>query len=131
LPRNLAYLRRHIEMNQLGNVTVIDAAVSDITGIAYFAECGHAMGRIGQGPLKVRTVGIDDLIARGLDAPDVIKVDIEGGESVALAGMKELLRTRRPTIFLSTHGEQLNIECFATLRSFRYSISPIDGKPLA
>ena len=36
-------------------------------------------------------------------APDVVKVDIEGYEHEALLGARELLRTRRPALFLELH----------------------------
>lgn len=39
--------------------------------------------------------------------PDLLKIDIEGAEWLALAGMKELLAERRPQIVLEVHPRQI------------------------
>lgn len=122
-PRNLAYLRRHVDLNDVRNVTVIDAAVSDHTGNATFDE--HRTSETGRlssdGRLTVKTVAIDSL---NLPKPDIIKMDIEGGESVALRGMRSTL-AHKPTLFLATHGEALERDCCAFLISLGYTVEAI------
>lgn len=55
-------------------------------------------------PARTRTVGmttLDHLVAtHGLDAVDVVKVDVEGGEPDVLAGATRLLDEQRPTLIL-------------------------------
>lgn len=124
LPRNLRFLHRHIAMNDLGNIRVIEAAVSSESGSTSFEEHGHAMGRIGKGPLTVRAVVIDELIAAGeLPPPRVVKMDIEGGEFDALVGMRRVLAESRPTIFLSTHGEEVAARCAQLLTQAGYRLT--------
>lgn len=123
LPRNLRFLHRHISMNDL-NVRVVEAAVSQVSGSTSFEEHGHAMGRIGKGPLTVRTVVVDELVAAGeLPPPRVVKMDIEGGEFNALIGMRRLLAEAKPTIFLSTHGDEVAAACAALLKEAGYRLT--------
>lgn len=125
LPRNLSYLDRHIVLNGARNVRVIEAAVSDIEGVARFSEAPHAaMGKLSKGgSLEVRTVALDAL--PDLPPPTVIKMDIEGGEAKALRAAQKLLTRHRPTIFLSTHGEAVERECLEFLKSLSYKVRQI------
>jgi FkbM family methyltransferase len=132
VPRNLDFLRRHLHHNTVANVEVLEAAVSDASGLAAFETYDSpAIGRIGaSGRLQVRTVALDELVAEGrVPAPDVIKIDIEGGELRALEGAKRILEQRHPLIFLATHGSKVHADCCALLSGLRYSISGIDGEP--
>ena len=65
--RNLDYLRRHIELNRLTNVTVVPDAVSDGDGQGCFREGPDpSVGSLAQdGALRVRTVSLDRLIEEG------------------------------------------------------------------
>ena len=70
LPRNLDFLRRHLALNRIENVTVIDAAVSDRSGTVRFAEdASTSKGRIGEGgSLEVKSISLDDWIDTGASA---------------------------------------------------------------
>jgi FkbM family methyltransferase len=53
--------------------------------------------------MKVTTVSIDEVINDGRSAPpDVIKIDVEEAEKMVLYGAQNILRTKRPLIFLAT-----------------------------
>jgi len=133
LPRNLDFLRRHLVLNRIENVTVIDAAVSDRTGTVRFAEdSSTSKGRIGEGgALEVKSISLDDWIEKGvLPAPDMLKIDIEGAEYLALQGMRRMLARARPPIFLSTHSGKVHRECLGLLESFGYRVEALDGRPL-
>jgi FkbM family methyltransferase len=69
LPRNVAYLRRHLELNRIGNCTVLECAVSARTGLAAFelGENSH-VGRLTMqesNTIQVRTATLDHLAASG------------------------------------------------------------------
>ena len=50
VPRNLGYLRRHVEMNGLGNVRVMDVAMGEAEGVVTFSLASNAsMGHVGGG----------------------------------------------------------------------------------
>lgn len=107
LPRNVQLLARHLQLNRVRNCTVVEAAVSDHSGVVRFQEgLSNGMGYIcDKGALPVRAVSLDALVERGdYPLPDYIKMDIEGGEVAALRGATCILTSGCPAIFLSTHG---------------------------
>jgi FkbM family methyltransferase len=130
LPENLAFLRRHIELNRCANVRVVEAALSDRSGSGMLATEGHrSMGRLTTGgSVAVAVLALDAAVARlGLPLPGVLKMDIEGGEAAALRGAGRTVDSSRPTIFLSTHGRTVREECLAWLRGRAYVVAPLPG----
>jgi FkbM family methyltransferase len=131
LPRNLVFLRRHVQLNRCGNVKVVEAAVSRLTGTKRFDPgTDPSSGRLSdEGAIEVRTVALDDLVTddKQLPPPSVIKMDIEGGEVLALQGAMRVLAEYRPTIFLSSHGHDIHIECVQRLNDLGYEVEGLDG----
>jgi FkbM family methyltransferase len=133
LPRNLEFLKRHLALNRIDNATVIEAAVADRSGFIRFEEDpSTSKGRIGAGgSLEVPSAALDDWIARGkLPQPDLLKIDIEGAEYLALQGARGLLVRSHPPIFLSTHSGRVHKDCLALLGALSYKVTPQDGRPL-
>ena len=133
VPSNVDFLKRHLALNAVDNVRVVEAAVSDLQREVTFQEGEtNSVGRIAEGGnLRVPSVTLDTLIATGsLPPPRVIKMDIEGAEYRALMGAKETLIRHRPILFLATHDPEVHEQCCALLRSCGYVIQPIDGRPL-
>lgn len=131
VPRNLFYLKEHLRLNRVTNVIVIEAAVSDRHGMTLFDEGPNSlMGCISpNGKLQVRTVALDELIARGeITTPNYIKMDIEGTEVLALLGARSLLRSLLPTLFLATHGGDIQQESCRFLVSLGYQLERLDGR---
>jgi FkbM family methyltransferase len=131
LSRNLRFLREHVRLNRLQNVTIIQAAVADRAHTAPFDEGANpSMGRLApSGTLQVHTVTLDDLVSSGqIPPPSVIKMDIEGGEVEALLGAWRTLVEHQPRIFLSTHGPALHKRCCELLVSLGYELCSI-GAP--
>lgn len=118
LPANLARLRANLALNPEGQwVTVVPAAVADRDGRRPFlVHASESMGRVAeapgrqttyQGTLEVDVVALDTFVYRdGHPPPDLIKVDVEGAEGLALAGMERLLAEARPVLLLEVHGKQ-------------------------
>lgn len=133
LPRNLEYLRQHMIINRVDNVTIKDAAVSDTTGLITFDIGPHSsMGKIAEnGTLKVKTVVLDTLVDKGeIPPPDYMKIDIEGAEFLALQGARRMLEKYHPTIFLATHGKEVHQKCLEFLTSLGYKLRSINEKSL-
>jgi hypothetical protein len=63
--------------------------------------------------------------------PDVIKLDIEGGEVLALPGMARILREARPILLLELHGEEAARVAWETLTHADYTLIDMDtGQPI-
>jgi len=128
LSRNLAFLKRHVTLNHASNVTVYEAAVSDSSGSSLFDSRGDpSMGRVHEaGNICVATVKLDELLeSQSLPPPDLIKMDIEGGELRALRGAAGLLRLHRPSILLATHGRVQRADCCDFLTDLGYDLQPL------
>lgn len=128
--RNLDYLRRHLEMNSIQNVEVLAVAVSDQIGEVAFQEgWNSSVGRLdATGTSRVRTTTLDELVLSGSVAPpQVIKMDIEGGEAAALRGGKRTLELHHPTIFLATHSASVHGECCSLLHAVGYVLQAVNG----
>jgi FkbM family methyltransferase len=108
-PRNVALLRANIANNSLSNVQVFDVAAWD--------RCGEAVIRISENfataslvwhkndrsaiEYKIKTVALDDLIeANGLPKPNFVKIDVEGAEGAVLSGMRRIIATAKPVLFV-------------------------------
>lgn len=128
VPSNLEVLRRHIALNDLVNVEVIEAAVADRDGIAAFsAEGGHgATARLSEsGNLRVRVTTLDTLRSEGrIPAPTLIKIDVEGAEYAVLRGAERLLRDTLPYLIVELHTPEMDRLCPAFLRNLGYAIEP-------
>ena len=116
------FLRRHIELNDLRNVTFVQSAVSDSTGLAAFT--GWKLIR--SGSYLVPTISLDEFIAGGNPPPDFIKMDIEGAEVAALQGARQLLTKTRATWLIATHGDELNATCKTLLKQSGYRFTGFD-----
>ena len=129
LPRNLVYLKEHLRINGIKNVSVIEAAVADCAGIAHFdAGPNPSMGHLAaDGCLTVRTLSLDEMVRSGeLPPPDYMKIDVEGAEASVLLGAKSVLAALHPTIFLATHSKELHSTCCEVLRSLGYTVERLD-----
>jgi len=106
-PRIHAILERNAALNDLPQVRVVHAAAAAESGLLSLIgfdehEDNWGTSRVagGSGPAsasyEVPARGLDDLLDElGLDAVDLIKIDIEGAEALALAGMSAGLRRGR------------------------------------
>ena len=130
-PRNLPYLRRHLELNHAGNVEVLPLAISNTMGQAHFQiEASDLMGHLAQGgSTTVATATLDSLVESGRIAPpNFIKMDIEGAELLALQGSSQVFQRFHPILFLATHGAGVETECRELLRKWGYDLKEIGGK---
>jgi len=137
LPRNLAYLKRHLALNRVANVETVELAIGEQDGVASFAAestglMGHLSGAGAHaGTLSVPVATLDALLDGGkLVPPDYIKMDIEGAELSALRGARNCIQRHRPLIFLATHGRDVHTACCRLLESWEYECREL-GSPAA
>jgi len=134
LPGNVERLKANIDLNELASrVTVIHAAVTDQTGEAVFlahesGAMGKAKGSAGRDEhyateVRVPAIALDDFGSQqGIKPPQVIKMDIEGGEGMALRGMGKILHEIRPIFLIELHGQEAAQQVWQTLTSAGYRI---------
>lgn len=119
LPSNLERLRLNILLNSgFGRVEAVSAAVVESSHPVQFlvgpsGGMGKAQGSAGRQEysysesLQVEGVSLDDYVfTKGNPVPQVVKMDIEGGEVLALPGMQRVLDEGRPLVFLELHGPE-------------------------
>jgi FkbM family methyltransferase len=97
-PSNLIYLKQHLRLNKIDNVKIVEAAVDDKEGVAFFSGSG-SMGKLSQAGFSVNSVILDNY-----PRPDFIKMDIEGGETAALRGSTKILAEGHALWFIALHG---------------------------
>lgn len=130
-PRNLEFIRRHLELNRVKNCSVFDVAVSNSNGTARFdfglhPHLGH-LGGDSENAARMRTVTLDSLVASGqIKPPNFIKCDIEGAEFDALTGAAGILSKYAPVILLATHGPKVHQDCCSLLADIGYQLTPLD-----
>jgi FkbM family methyltransferase len=143
LPANIERLRENVRLNGLEEqVNIIHAAVIDQSGeTEFFTHASGAMGKAAGSAgrdseygeiIHVRAVTLDDFIfTEENPVPDVIKMDIEGGEKLAVKGMVRTLSEYRPILLIELHGEEAARTMWDTLTTCGYSIHAMHkGYPL-
>lgn len=130
LPENIDYLKRHIELNRLINVHIVEAAVADsVTSMSFNIAPSRSMGYLTEeGTLQVDVVSLDDWISQNnYPIPQAIKIDVEGAEARVLKGAEALITSHKPIVFLATHSDEVHHESLELLRSWGYSFESLDG----
>lgn len=75
---------------------------------------------------RVATVRGDDLIAAGLPAPKVMKLDVEGAELLVLEGCAQMFREARPLLFVEVHHILLMHGLHEWAGEMGYRLRPLD-----
>lgn len=134
LPANVERLHENITLNGLNpRVQVFPAAVGATSAPVRFLigpsdDMGKAAGSAGRQSvysesIEVLGLSLDDFIyTQGNPPPQVVKMDIEGGEVLALPGMERLLAEARPLILLELHGPEAARTAWETLTGAGYQI---------
>jgi FkbM family methyltransferase len=136
LPANVQRLRRNIGLNELQDrVHVISAAVVDQAAPVHFlvhpsTSMGKVVGSAGrdkiqeyQQEIEVMGLALDGFVYEdGHPAPQVIKLDIEGGEVLAVKGMQRILAELRPLMLVELHGYEAARAVWPVLASAGYTI---------
>lgn len=135
LPDNVERLKSNIALNQLtARVQVIHGAVgSTSTPVRFLVGPSHGMGKA-EGSLgrdvdykesvEVPGICLDDFVFnQNNPIPRIVKMDIEGGEVLALPGMQRLLQEARPLIFLELHGPEAARSAWDHLTGAGYEIA--------
>lgn len=134
LPANLRRLKENISLNNMDSIIQVHPkAVIDMTRPVRFlahssTSMGKAAGSAGRAEeydqeITVRGLALDDFVYKQKQpSPELIKMDIEGGEGLAVKGMKRLLKDRKPILLIELHGEEAAKAVWDALTEAEYSI---------
>lgn len=133
-PSTAQAVRRNVELNGLGHVTIVQAAVSDRDGVACLDlgasdQDASIVRRDGGRSIPVSTVSVDGEVARLGIMPAFIKVDVEGAEADVVAGMQATLGHRKTVVVCEVHdpADGLDGPVPRALRDAGYTVAWLDG----
>ena len=135
LAENIQRLTHNIQLNHLQDRIRVNAcAVVDSTRTVTFkthssGAMGKVVGSAGRDEhylqkIQVNGLALDDFVfIQKNPAPDLIKMDIEGGEVLAIQGMRRILKESRPVFFIELHGEESARVVWESLTGCGYELS--------
>ena len=123
LPRVASLARNNAQLNPDFNIQVHQNAVCDESGIVTLHDPGGDQPASAslksdflsckQDQIEVEAIRIDDFVSQQkFDRVDLIKLDVEGIEEIALARMQETIQKFKPTLFIEVldNREELMFE---------------------
>ncbi len=143
---NAARLKMNLEKNPAlaKNIRHLAVAVGDRDGEMVFVQSAELEGAssgshlqeatpplgdnayAGFEKLSIPVSRMDTLLDRGEAPPDLIKIDIEGAEFLALQGGRRLLSTRRPLILMEVHHIRLMLHIQRFFDELNYETRILD-----
>lgn len=127
LKSNCDEIKENLSLNNIRNVEIVNAAVGDSNGETtfYLGQHDKQGSVVGIGlqtgkEEKVKIITLDSFIAQGNPAPDFIKIDIEGAESLALQGLSGKINEVRPILYVELHTPEQDIKVGAFLLQHQY-----------
>lgn len=124
-PANVTRLLSNLALNDLKNVQMVQAAVSDAAGTAHFrvpsdqinpdldflehcSGVGYLSDQSDESTIEVRTTDLDTYCEQnGVETVHFIKLDIEGAEVAALRGARRVIERCRPMLAIEYNRETL------------------------
>lgn len=122
-PRLAPLIVRSLELNEEAGRASVNCVGCGAPGMAFYEFAEHQQENPSTNQLmaasssetgterrrkirsQVPTVALDDYCREMDVAPDLIKMDIEGAEALAISGMKEILDKERPTLLVEFHPQ--------------------------
>ncbi|MGB8213129.1 MAG: FkbM family methyltransferase [Anaerolineales bacterium] len=134
LPGNVEQWRQNVALNGMEDrLSLFAGAVVQTPGPVRFLVHGSGgMGKVAgsagradqyQSELTVSGVSLDEFVyGQENPPPQVIKMDIEGGEVLALPGMRRVLAEAHPLMLMELHGPESGRVAWETLTVAGYTI---------
>jgi FkbM family methyltransferase len=138
LPENQNRLNDNLELNkELTNFVSVPIAVADKSGkVSFMVHNSDDMGKIKgssgreetyQDAIEIDAISIDDFVFDQKNTPpNLIKLDIEGGEIFAIPGMMRVIHKYQPTLIVELHGPKCAEVAWEFLASEQYTIHQLE-----
>jgi FkbM family methyltransferase len=113
IPAVCAILEKNAALNGLGNITVVNQAVGNQSGVLTLTRSilidqasrrDSAVIGTDEESIECKSVTLDAFVAQGHEPPTFLKIDVEGAEGEVMAGGENVLREHRPQILCELHG---------------------------
>jgi FkbM family methyltransferase len=144
-PETVTRLQGHVDRNHFGDkITVVDAAVwsEGCEKVTFQRGLPRSQGGVrshglapvlADGPvIEVACISLDNFVEAGGRVPDVVKIDVEGGEAEVLKGAARIIRAVHPKLILEIHHHEALEAVEEFLRAFSYAAEwriPPEGFP--
>ncbi len=135
LPSNFDRLKNNVQLNGLDNRVVLaqNAVVDDERPVNFWLGPSGAMGKAEGSAGRTDVSYAQSLVVQGVSldsfaygqknlTPQVVKMDIEGGEVLALPGMRRVLEEAHPIMLLELHGPEAAHTAWEILHGTGYCI---------
>ncbi len=136
---NVAYIKKHVLINDLKNLEIIESGVSDKSGKLTFQNginnaTGHISNEIkfGKTAITITVTNLLDCIAiNKLPKPDLIKMDIEGAELEVTHSIIEYVKKIKCKLLISTHSDDITHDLVSLLKRNEFNVTghQWSGKP--
>ncbi len=133
VPTTFALLSANAQLFSHSNVTLINAAASnklDVVGMSIPSSPNGlsnyyqaSLDPVAESPFSVLTISIDSLLSDKTVA--LIKIDVEGHEALALAGMQQAIQTHHPILIVETGNKNV----ISSLTSLGYRVERLPNSP--
>lgn len=118
--KNYNLLEKNLFINKSKNVKIYHAAVTDYSGVVNYSNSLRlpspiltvsSQNKLNKYSLKksVKAISLDDFFNNNGSKPEIIKIDVEGGEIKVLNGMQKLLDNNDLQLFLEVHPFRLKL----------------------
>lgn len=129
LPDNACWIEHNAALNGFAHVESRREALADENGEGrFFISADTQLGKLASagappshvaGEVRVRLRRLDSVVAEGtISPPNLIKIDVEGGEVGVLSGARQTLRRFRPMLIIDLHGTNASVA--AILKELEY-----------
>jgi FkbM family methyltransferase len=138
ISENVELLNANLKLNDIQNVTVVQAAISDTDGKSklFLSKSSNLPSlfkihswKPSLGIREITSYKLDTLLNKMSLPVDFIRMDIEGGEVIALKGMGQVLERYKPRLMIETHtqfvGKQKIVAMLNNLRNYGYDIKSV------
>lgn len=129
-------IRDNAGLNGLSaQIIVVNALIAERSGLAidFYGDAASGSASIIPGylahhqPLRKASLALDDFVAGGGCAPELIKIDVEGAEVRVIDGLKQTMRELRPLLFIELHSWG-DLTVSDTADALRQRLDPLDYK---
>ncbi|KYK29426.1 hypothetical protein AYK20_05625 [Thermoplasmatales archaeon SG8-52-1] len=118
--KNYSLLEKNLFINKSKNVKIYHAAITDYSGVVSYSNTLRLPSPIltvstrisnNRYSIKksVKAISLDDFFNANGSKPEIIKIDVEGGEIKVLNGMQKLLDNDNLQLFLEVHPFRLKL----------------------